>query len=181
MSRVGRKIINIPQGVTVKLENGTVIVKGPKGDLTQKLNSLVTVIQKENELSFTVVNTTDKKERALWGLTQRLVENMIAGVTEGFSKQLEINGVGFKAIVSGNNLVLHIGYSHQVDYTIPAGITVKVEKNIVTISGADKQMVGQVAAEIRSLKKPEPYKGKGIKYVDEVIRRKAGKSAVKAE
>jgi len=126
-------------------------------------------------LIFSVENPDNKDEKALWGLARNLVNNAVVGVTEGYTKVLEINGVGFKAAVQGKKLVLNVGFSHPVDYPFPEGINIVVEKNQITITGIDKQQVGQVAAEIRSIKKPEHYKGKGIKYVDETIRRKAGK------
>jgi large subunit ribosomal protein L6 len=126
-------------------------------------------------LVFTVANASNKSEAALWGLARSLVNNAVVGVTDGFSKSLEINGVGFKVALQGKSLILNVGFSHPVEYKLPEGITAEVDKNKITVSGIDKQQVGQVAAEIRKIKKPEPYKGKGIKYSDEVIRRKAGK------
>ncbi|RJQ35610.1 50S ribosomal protein L6 [Candidatus Parcubacteria bacterium] len=179
MSRIGKKPITIPQGVEVKLnlENAgpIVSVKGPKGALTVNLTKEVKVEQKDNQLVFEVNDPENKYDNSLWGLSRTLVNNAILGVTEGFKKELEINGVGFKVAVAGKKLVLNVGFSHQVEYGIPEGITIETEKNNIKISGIDKQLVGQVAAEIRGIKKPEPYKGKGIKYVDEQIRRKAGK------
>lgn len=179
MSRIGKQPVNLPNGVEVNIEAGVVKIKGPKGELSEKLHPLVSVEKKDDQLLVTVKNPADKKQRALWGLFQRLIANLVIGVTQGFSKQLEINGIGYKAAVSGGNLVLNLGYSHPIGFRIPLGLEIKVEKNIVTIFGADKQLVGQTAAEIRALKKPEPYKGKGIKYAGEVIRRKAGKTAIK--
>ncbi len=175
MSRIGKKPIIIPENTEVKIDDGQVIVKGPKGQLGQLLPGKVMVEINGSEILVTVNNKKDKGERALWGLFRSLINNMVEGVVNGFSKQLEINGIGFKAIVQDKKLVLNVGYSHPVEYLIPEGIEISVEKNIVTIFGIDKQKVGQVAAEIRAVKKPEPYKGKGIKYIDEVIRRKAGK------
>ena len=180
MSRIGKQPINIPSDVEVKLADGVITVKGPKGQLSQKLHPHVSVEQKDNQLLVSVSNPTDKKDRSLWGLFGRLLANLIFGVTKGFSKKLEINGIGYKAALSGKELVLQLGYSHPVHFKIPATIEILVEKNIVTVSGPDKQLVGHTAAEIRSLRKPEPYKGKGIKYQTEVIRRKAGKAAAKA-
>jgi large subunit ribosomal protein L6 len=139
------------------------------------------VAQADNQLTVSVKNQEDKRQKALWGLFRRLVANMITGITDGFSKQLEINGVGYKASVQGKKLILNVGFSHPVEYTIPDGIDIIVEKNIITISGIDRQLVGQTAAEIRSVRKPEPYKGKGIKYTTEIVRRKVGKTAAKAE
>jgi len=180
MSRIGKKPIDIPQGVEAKInvdDSGApvVSVKGPKGTLTVSLTNKIKVENKDSQLVFEVKNEEDKYERSLWGLSRTLVNNAILGVTEGFGKELEINGVGFKAAVSGKKLVLNVGFSHPVDYPIPEGISIEVDKNIIKVSGIDKQLVGQVSAEIRAIKKPEPYKGKGIKYSDEQIRRKAGK------
>ncbi|OGY46957.1 MAG: 50S ribosomal protein L6 [Candidatus Buchananbacteria bacterium RIFCSPHIGHO2_02_FULL_45_11b] len=180
MSRIGKQPINIPAGVEVKIDGGLISVKGPKGELSEKLHPLVNVEKKEGQLLVAVSNPEDKKQRSLWGLFQRLISNLVIGVTKGFSKQLEVNGIGYKAAVSGGNLVLHLGYSHPVEFKIPKDLEIKVEKNIITIAGAGKQLVGQAAAQIRALRKPEPYKGKGIKYAGEVIRRKAGKTAAKA-
>ncbi len=180
MSRIGKQFITIPNGVEVKLADGIITVKGPKGQLTSELNPKVNVTQQDNELKVSVKKADDKSQRSLWGLYQRLITNMITGVTQGFSKKLEINGVGYRVALQGKNLVFQLGYSHPIDFNIPEGIEISVEKNIITVAGADKQLVGQTAANIRFLRKPEPYKGKGIKYVDEVIRRKAGKAAAKA-
>lgn len=181
MSRIGKQPIVVPSGVTVTITDGVVVVAGPKGTLKRVLHPVVTVEQTDGQLAIGVKNPEDKKQRALWGLSQRLVEAMVIGVTDGFSKKLEINGVGYKAAVQGSTLVLQVGFSHPVEYPILEGIAIVVEKNTVTVSGADKQSVGQTAAEIRAIKKPEPYKGKGIKYADEIIRRKAGKSAAKGQ
>ena len=179
MSRIGRQPIIIPNGVEVKIEAGKVLVKGPQGEISQDIHPSVKVERKESELIISVKNPELKSQKSLWGLFRRLIANMITGVTEKFSKQLEVNGVGYKAAVQGDTLILQLGYSHPVNYKISKGIEIKVEKNVITVSGADKQLVGQTAAEIRSLRKPEPYKGKGIKYVGEVIRRKTGKAAAK--
>lgn len=181
MSRIGKQPIIVPEGVKVEIEGNLVTVAGPKGELKKEFSSKVDITQKDNQVIVSVKNQEDKEEAALWGLTRSIVANMVQGVTEGFEKKLEISGVGYKAAISGEKLVLNVGFSHPVEYKIPEGIDVTVEKNIITISGADKQLVGQVAAEIRSVRKPEPYKGKGIKYVDEVIRRKVGKAAAKGE
>ena len=180
MSRVGKKLIEIPQSVEVKISTddlgiATVAVKGAKGNLEVVLPLGVTIEQKENQLHLNVKNPEAGKEKALWGLARSLVNNAVQGVVQEYSKELQLNGVGFKVALQGNKLVLNVGFSHQVEYDLPAGIKAEVEKNNIKISGIDKQLVGQVAAEIRAIKKPEPYKGKGIKYVDEVIRRKAGK------
>jgi large subunit ribosomal protein L6 len=181
MSRIGRQPITIPEEVEVKVVSGKVTVKGPKGELSQDIHRWVKVEQKGNQLIVSVKNPEEEKQKSLWGLFRRLIDNMIRGVTEGFSRQLEISGIGYKATVTGDALILHLGHSHPIEYKIPQGIEIKVEKNVITVSGIDKQMVGQTAAEIRNLRKPEPYKGKGIKYIDEVIRRKVGKAAAKTE
>ena len=181
MSRIGKKPIIIPDKVEVKVAGNQVTVKGPKGELSQKLHSLVKIAQADGQLKVAVANPEDKEQASLWGLFRTLVSNLVEGVTEGFQKQLEINGIGFKAQVQGNKLILNVGFSHPVEYSIPEGIQIRVDKNVMTVLGADKQQVGQVAAEIRAIKKPEPYKGKGIKYLDEVIRRKAGKVVKGAE
>lgn len=180
MSRIGKKPIDIPQGVEVKINqddlgNSLISVKGGKGSLEVTTPKQVKVESKDNQVIFTIANEENRDHRALWGLSRTLVNNAILGVTEGFSKELEINGVGFKVALQGKKLVLNVGFSHPVEYAIPEGITIEVEKNTMKVSGIDKQLVGQVSAEIRGIKKPEPYKGKGIKYVGEQIRRKAGK------
>jgi large subunit ribosomal protein L6 len=176
MSRIGKQPILIPAGVTVTIEHDGISVKGPKGALMQKLHPAVRVTQEGLTVHVNVENPEQKDHRALWGLFQRLIYNMVIGVTKGFEKQLEVNGVGFKVALSGKKLILHLGFSHPIDVLLPDGVDGKVEKNIITLSSIDKQRVGEVAAHIRKLRKPEPYKGKGIKYVDEVIRRKAGKA-----
>ncbi|MBU0612995.1 50S ribosomal protein L6 [Patescibacteria group bacterium] len=181
MSRIGKQPINLPDGVTFSIENNEVTIKGPKGELTQEVDSRVKVEQKENEIVATVKNPENKTDKAYWGLFRMLIANMVKGVTEGFEKQLEVNGVGFKTELKGKKLILHVGFSHPVEYNFPESIEGKVEKNVITVSGIDKQKVGQTAAEIRAIKKPEPYKGKGIKYIDEQIRRKAGKVVKSAE
>jgi large subunit ribosomal protein L6 len=162
--------------VEVKLGQGTVSVKGPKGTLEQEIHPHVSVSVEDNEVRVGVQDETDVSQRALWGLFVRLISNMVTGVTKGFEKKLELNGIGFKVSVQGKVLKLDVGFSHEVDFQIPDGINITVEKNIITVTGIDKQFVGEVAARIRRIKKPEPYKGKGIKYVDEVIARKAGKA-----
>lgn len=175
MSRIGKKIITLPTGVSCIVKDRLVTVKGPKGELSLTHVPGFTISQGDNTLSVVLTDDAPKGGSALWGLTRALIQNMIDGVTKGFSKSLEINGVGFKVAAQGSKITLNVGYSHPVYYELPEGITAVVEKNIITISGIDKQLVGQVAAEIRGIKKPEPYKGKGIKYTDEVIRRKVGK------
>jgi large subunit ribosomal protein L6 len=175
MSRIGKLPVQIPSGVTVDLGSDTITVNGPKGSLSQFTMPGITVSHEENELIVKRADDTPKI-RSKHGLMRSLLNNLVDGVTEGFSKKLEINGVGFRANVQGQTLNLSVGFSHEVKYTIPQGITVTLEQNIITVSGIDKQQVGQVAAEIRAIKKPEPYKGKGIKYQDERIIRKSGKS-----
>ncbi|PIS05417.1 MAG: 50S ribosomal protein L6 [Candidatus Buchananbacteria bacterium CG10_big_fil_rev_8_21_14_0_10_42_9] len=177
MSRVGKEPIVIPAGVTVTVSDKEVKVKGPKGELSERLPANITVAQADGALTVAIKNEGDKMQRSLWGTIRAILSNLITGVTEGFSKQLEFSGVGYKAQVNGSTLVLNVGFSHPVEYQLADGVTATVEKNLITISGIDKQLVGQVAAEIRKIRKPEPYKGKGIKYVDETIRRKAGKAA----
>ena len=183
MSRIGKNPVVIPTGVTAsQAADGTLTIKGPKGELTFKRNPLITVTVKENEILVTRDDESQIKH-ALHGLTRTLIQNMVTGVVTGYSKTLEINGVGYRVAVQGNKLVLNLGYSHPIEYHTPAGITFKVDdekKNVLYVSGIDKQLVGQTAAEIREFRKPEPYKGKGIKYSDEHIRRKAGKAAAKA-
>jgi len=175
MSRIGKKPVVIPAGVTVDIQEDFIKVKGPKGELSQALHPKVKIEKSDSELVVSVGNTENKQQRALWGLYRALINNMVVGVTTGFTKILEINGVGYKAAMSGKKLVLNLGYSHPIELEVPNGLEAKVEKNTITISGSDRQVVGQFAAVVRSKREPEPYKGKGIKYQDEVIRRKAGK------
>ena len=179
MSRLGKLPIKLEAGTQVKIDAGFIIVKGPKGELKQANSDLVKIEIKPDEVLVSIADINNRKQKAFWGLYRSLIQNMVEGVTKGFQKQLEINGIGYKANVNGKKLVLNVGYSHQVDYNLPEGIEAKVEGKIITISGIDKQLVGETAAQIRKVRKPEPYKGKGIKYVDEIIRRKEGKSAVK--
>lgn len=181
MSRLGKLPVKLPNGAQAKVENDFIVVKGVKGELKQKLHDLVKVDISDKEIKVSVKSNQDKKSKEQWGLYRSLVNNMVAGVTEGFEKKLEINGVGYRATVSGNKLILNVGFSHPVEYALPKDIDAQVADNIITIKGMDKQLVGEVAAQIRKIRKPEPYKGKGIKYVDEVIRRKVGKAAVKSE
>ncbi len=190
MSRIGKKPVVLPAGVTAELSNGVLTVKGPKGELKQDIHPKVDVKietgENGTEILIDVAKKEDKREKSLWGLFRSLVQNMADGVNTGYTKQLDIVGVGFKAEVRGTTLVLNLGFSHAIDFEIPAGVEVKVEKDpakvtilqyqtTVTLTGINKQLVGQTAANIRELKKPEPYKGKGIKYSDETIVRKAGK------
>jgi large subunit ribosomal protein L6 len=175
MSRIGKKPVTIPAGVTVQINDETLKVKGPKGELVLSIHPKVKIEQKDNEVLVSVKHEDNKQERALWGLFRALINNMVVGVTTGFTKILEINGVGYKAAMTGRKLVLNLGYSHPIEMEVPEGLEAKVEKNVITITGSDRQAVGQFAAVVRSQRKPEPYKGKGIKYNDETIRRKAGK------
>mgnify|MGYP001605712964 FL=1 len=175
MSRIGKKPVIIPAGVTVDIQNSTLKVKGPKGELSLAIHPKVQVSKTDSELLVDVARKDNKTEKALWGLFRALINNMVVGVASGFTKTLEINGVGYKAAISGKKLVLNLGYSHPIEMEVPAGLEVKVDKNTVVISGADRQAVGQFAAVVRSQRPPEPYKGTGIKYSDETIRRKAGK------
>ena len=175
MSRVGKLPIALPSGVTITVDQDNITVAGPKGTLTQFTMPDVTVKQEENEVIVTRAND-EPKVRAKHGLMRALLANMVKGVSEGFSKNLELNGVGYRWSVQGNAIKASLGFSHEVNYALPAGVTAVAEQNKLTITGIDKQQVGQVAAEIRALKKPEPYKGKGIKYEGERIIRKSGKS-----
>jgi large subunit ribosomal protein L6 len=176
MSRIGKKPVALPAGVTATVESGTLTVKGPKGQLAmQLLDDLVKYEVAEGEIRVTPL-VDAQRNRAAWGMQRTNVQNLITGVTEGFKKVLEINGVGYRAAAQGKNLRLQLGYSHDVNYPVPEGIEIKTpDPNTVEISGIDKQKVGQVAAEIRRWRKPEPYKGKGIKYRGEYIFRKEGK------
>ncbi len=180
MSRIGNKAIAIPQGVTVTVAEGNnVTVKGPKGELTSQFNNELEISVSATEVLVKRPNDT-KLVKTMHGTTRALLHNMVVGVSEGFKKQLEINGVGYRAQLQGNKLIVSAGYSHTVDMEIPADLKVELPKNtVIIISGIDKQKVGQFAAEIREIRKPEPYKGKGIKYSNEVIRRKEGKTAKK--
>lgn len=175
MSRIGKLPIQIPSGVTITVDPELITVAGSKGTLTQPQLEGITVKVEDGVATVTRYND-EPKTRAKHGLMRTLIHNMVVGVSTGFSKQLEINGVGFRVNLAGNSLKMTLGFSHEVVFTLPQGITAAVDQNVITISGFDKQQVGQVAADIRKLKKPEPYKGKGIKYVGERILRKSGKS-----
>lgn len=179
MSRIGKQIITIPAGVTVKVDQGTVRVSGPKGELVRPFNSLVSIIVEGNEVRVTVANPEEKSERSLWGTWGAHLNNMITGVTTGFTKDLEINGVGYRVAMQGTDLKLEVGYSHPVIFKIPATVKASVEKNTIKLTGFDKELLGTLAAKLRAVRKPEPYKGKGIKYATEIVRRKAGKTASK--
>lgn len=175
MSRIGKLPVPIPSGVTITVDDSIVTVKGPKGELQQPVLDVVTISIADDLLTVARINE-DKTSKAAHGLTRALIQNMVTGVTKGFEKKLEVNGVGFRVQGSGQNLDMALGFSHPVKYTAPEGTLLAVDKMTITVSGINKQQVGQVAAEIRKLKKPEPYKGKGIKYADEQIIRKAGKT-----
>ncbi len=178
MSRIGKQPIPVPGDVTVDIADGRVHVKGPRGALERLIPRQITV--RRDDGSLLVERTSESlTHRALHGLTRTLVANMVIGVTEGFTRRLEVNGVGYRATVAGGNLALQVGYSHPVLYPAPEGISFGVQGNAITISGANKELVGEVAAQIRRVRPPEPYKGKGIKYAEEVIRRKAGKAGAK--
>ena len=175
MSRIGKKPVTIPSGVTADIANGVLTVKGPKGTLTLSLREEISYTVDGNAIIVKPANDT-KAARAFWGMQRTLVDNLVVGVTEGYTKTLNITGVGYRATAQGKNLKLQLGYSHDVDFPVPDGIEIKTPDNTtVLISGIDKQKVGQVAAEIRRWRKPEPYKGKGIKYAGEFIFRKEGK------
>ncbi len=180
MSRVGKKPIKIPQGVEIKIEADRVTIKGPKGEISQEIPSGILVEKKENEILLSPKKEA-KRMSAMWGLARALLQNHVKGVSEGFEKKLEIRGIGYKAALKDDKtLQLDVGFSHPVILKIPDGIKVSVEKNIIAVSGVDKQKVGEFAAEIRATRKPEPYKGKGIRYLGERVRRKEGKKAVTA-
>jgi len=175
MSRIGKRPVAVPAGVTAAIEGKTLAIKGPKGTLSLSLADEVTYAIEDGAISVQPANET-KRARSFWGMQRTLVQNLITGVTEGYTKTLQITGVGYRANVQGQNLKLQLGYSHDVDFAIPEGITIATpDQTTVHISGIDKQKVGQVAAEIRRWRKPEPYKGKGIKYAGEYIFRKEGK------
>ena len=175
MSKIGKKPITIPKDVQIKMDGGLVFVKGPKGELKKIIPGDVNLNIEENELKVTI---KDNEDSATWGLASALIKNMIKGVSEGFETVMEFQGVGYKAIVKGNDLELGLGFSHPISIKAPEGITFKAEKNVIRIQGIDNELVGKTAAEIRSWRKPEPYKGSGIRYQGEIIKRKAGKKAV---
>ncbi len=177
MSRIGKLPITIPETLQVNLDRQRIRIKGPKGELVQTLHPHVTIQQSDGRLTLQVKHPEKKDDRALWGLFQRLISNMVRGVTEGYERRLEINGVGFQASAQPKALRLNVGYSQPVNFPLPEGVTAVVEKNVIRLMGLDKQVVGETAAQLRRLCPPEPYKGKGIKYQEEIIRRKAGKQA----
>ncbi len=180
MSRIGKKPVFLPAGVTATIAGNTVTAKGPKGELSLVLHphasAALSVEEGVSRLDVTVIDP-DRNDRAIWGTMRALLAQMVKGVSEGYVKALELNGVGFKMNLQGTTLVLSLGFSHDVKFVLPVGVTAKIEANVLTISGADAALVGKIASEIRAEKKPEPYKGKGFRYTDEIIRRKAGKAS----
>ena len=179
MSRIGKMPVEIPEKVVVTIDGQSIKVKGPKGELDYTFPKGVLFSLQDKQVVVTPVDDKDQGHRSLWGMTRTLINNMVVGVTGGFSKRLEFNGVGYKAAVKGDTLRLNLGYSHPIDYKYPKGIEVKVQKNIIELTGCNKELVGFAAAKIRSFRPPEPYKGKGIKYEGERIIRKAGKAGAK--
>lgn len=177
MSRIGKQIIAIPEKTEVTHSGNVVTVKGPQGELTRSFKNVVAINIEGNEITLAPENES-KEARSLWGTYASHIKNMVDGVNEHFSKKLVVEGVGYRVELKGTDLVLNVGFSHPVEIKAPEGITFGVEKNEITVSGANKEVVGRIAAEIRAVKKPEPYKGKGIRYSDEVVRRKEGKKSV---
>ncbi len=177
MSRIGKQTVIVPAGTEVKLSGSTFSVKGPKGSLTRNFPGEITITITGNEITFTPNKTGDRTLNSLWGTYASHVKNMVIGVNEGYTKKLILEGVGFKSEVAGKLLNLALGFSHPVKIEIPEGLTVTAEKNNITVAGIDKELVGSFTASVRTMKKPEPYKGKGFRYSDEVIRRKQGKKA----
>ncbi len=176
MSKIGKKTISIPSGITVAIEHGQVQVQGPRGEISLPLLAYISIAKETDSLTITPSNNSQQAHMN-WGTMHALIENALIGTSKGFEKKLEIEGVGFKANMEGNELVLKVGFSHLVRFPVPQGITISVEKNKITVQGNNKQNVGQAAADIRKIKKPEPYLGKGIRYEGEVVRRKDGKKA----
>ncbi len=174
MSRIGKKPIQIPEGVDVAIDQTSVKIKGPKGNLSRDFGDCVIIEKKENLIAV-LPKDESKFARAMWGTVRQHLANMILGTTKGFEKQLQIEGIGYRAAVEGNDLVLNVGFTHSVKICAPEGISLKVDKNIVTVFGSDKESVSKIAAQIRRVRPPEPYKGKGIRYVGEKVRRKVGK------
>ena len=178
MSRIGQKPIAIPDGVSVSQTEGLVVIRGPGGELSQQLLDGVSCQTADDGRCLSLTRADDSRQaKSRHGLLRSLVANMVVGVTDGFEKRLEINGIGFKTQLEGSNLVLNVGFSHPIKYSVPDDVKIELDRNLIIVRGVSKQRVGQAAAEIRAIKKPEPYKGKGIKYVDEVIVRKTGKGA----
>ncbi|MEK7544922.1 MAG: 50S ribosomal protein L6 [Patescibacteria group bacterium] len=184
MSRIGKKPVQIPNGVTVEIKGNEIKVKGSKGELKLQLHDALIAEMEDKNIVIKKKPGMEEHGKSIYGTTRTLVDNMMNGVTKGFEKKLEIQGVGYRATVGGKKLTLALGFSHPIEFTIPEGITITIDqekKNILTVAGISKQLVGQVSANIRELKKPEPYKGKGIRYVGEYVQRKAGKAAAGAK
>ena len=178
MSRIGRVPVELPEKVEVNISGNQIKVKGPLGQLDFTSHNLVKVEKKDKQVVVTPADQT-KKSHSLWGTTRTLLQNMVTGVATGFQRDLEFNGVGYKVVVKGDVLVLNLGYSHPIDYNLPSGVKVAVKGSTISLTGIDKELLGRVAAKIRSFRPPEPYKGKGVKYKEEVIIRKAGKTGAK--
>jgi large subunit ribosomal protein L6 len=176
MSRVGKKPIEISDKIKITYSDRILTVAGDKGTLTRTIHPDVNLNIEDNSLTVTIENM-DKKTRSLWGMTRALVANMVTGVSQGFERALEINGIGYRAEIKGKNILFNLGFSHPIDFPLPEGISATIEKNIIKLSGIDKDLLGYTASKIRSFRPPEPYKGKGVKYVEEYIQRKAGKTA----
>ena len=176
MSRVGKKPIEISDKIKITYSDRVLTVAGEKGTLTRTIHPDVNLNIDDNALTVTIDNM-DKKTRSLWGMTRALIANMVTGVSQGFERALEINGIGYRAEISGKNILFNLGYSHPIDFPLPEGISANIDKNIIKLSGIDKALLGYTASTIRSLRPPEPYKGKGVKYAEEYIQRKAGKTA----
>jgi large subunit ribosomal protein L6 len=181
MSRLGKLPIKLPAGVNFTADTKELTFKGPKGELHLTANPLIGAKVENNEIIVAPYDKEAKNASAMWGLMWSLIRNSVIGVSEGFIKKLEINGVGYRATVAGNQINMALGFSHPIEFKLPKGITASVAANVITLEGADKALIGETAAQIRKIRKPEPYKGKGVKYVDEVIRRKAGKAAAKGK
>ncbi len=179
MSRLGKLPIKLAEGMEAKIADGFLVIKNNKGELKQEIHPKVKIDITDDVIRISIADETDKKEKALWGLFYSLIKNMVIGLTDGFAKKLEIIGVGYRAALSGKKLTLNVGYSHPVIFDIPTNVNAQVEGNIITLKSFDKQLLGETAALIRRVRQPEPYKGKGIKYTDEIIRRKEGKAAAK--
>jgi len=178
MSRIGKKPVTIPEKVKIEYKNRLITVTGEKGSLTWTVNPAVDLAVEDKSIQVTMEKET-RSNMALQGMTRSIVDNMVTGVSKGFERSLEINGIGYRAEVKGKTIVFNLGYSHPIDFPLPEGVTANIEKSTVTLSGIDKQLIGQTAATIRKLRPPEPYKGKGIKYTEERIQRKAGKTGTK--
>ena len=176
MSRVGKKPIGIPEKVKITFSDSVLSVQGEKGTLTRTIHPDVQ-LNIDNAFLTVSIDLMDKKTRSLWGMTRALISNMVTGVSKGFERDLEINGIGYRAELKGNNIEFNLGYSHPIDFPLPEGISAKIDKNIIKLMGVDKELLGYTASTMRALRPPEPYKGKGVKYAEEHIQRKAGKTA----